>query len=540
MIIILAVDIGSSSVRCTAYTFSPPDTTINLHGACSKVLTPEFDENGQFDPQILRSSVEAAITNCLSKISTEDIIVAIGFDCFAMSFVGSGASGNAITKVFSYAERSESTVMYTDKLRRRLELGNLTEATHQRTGAPIHSAYAGPTLMRLLHEVPSLFDRVVCWQSFTSHLLQQWTAHTSIIPVSYSEASWTGLFHRTNKCWDSELLSIIGMDDDMCSKLAPVADYDALPESLRLSPAMLDLWPKLSNARIFLGFGDGAMANVGSKCTDASRVAVTVGTSAALRVVIPSDRVEVVPPGLWCYAVDGELSLLGGALTDGGTIHAFLNKILKEGVEEQEQEQEQEQEERAVGCHGLVVLPFLGGERSPGWRDNAQGTIHGMTRGTTSRDIQQAMYESVCLRLRSIMKLVSSYVEDEAIVLASGTALKSNPVWKQMMADALGKPLMVEETSEDTSRGVTLMVVKSLLKKNMLVKEKLDMNIQIWTSTKSEAYGHELKKQEELYRRLYKEERSAESWLVGGHVVGASVVCGMVLGYALSYLRRKY
>ena len=85
------------------------------------------------------------------------------------------------------------------------------------------------------------------------------------------------------------------------------------------------------------------------------------------------------------------------------------------------------------------------------------------------------------------------------------------------MADALGKPLMVEETSEDTSRGVTLMVVKSLLKKNMLVKEKLDMNIQIWTSTKSEAYGHELKKQEELYRRLYKEERSAESWLVGTH-----------------------
>ena len=223
MMIILAVDIGSSSVRCTAYTFSPPDTTINLHGACSKVLTPEFDENGQFDPQILRSSVEAAITDCLSKISTEDIIVAIGFDCFAMSFVGSDASGNAITKVFSYAERSESTAMYTDKLRRRLELGNLTEATHQRTGAPMHSAYAGPTLMRLLHEVPSLFDRVVCWQSFTSHLLQQWTAHTSIIPVSYSEASWTGLFHRTSKCWDSELLSIIGMDDDMCSKLAPVA-----------------------------------------------------------------------------------------------------------------------------------------------------------------------------------------------------------------------------------------------------------------------------------------------------------------------------
>jgi gluconokinase len=202
-------------------------------------------------------------------------------------------------------------------------------------------------------------------------------------------------------------------------------------------------------------------------------------------------------------------------------------------------------DQSAVGYHGLVVLPFLGSERSPGWRDDARGTIHGMTRRTTARDIQQAMYESVCLRLRSIMMLMSSFVDEDAVVLASGTALKSNPVWKQMMADALGKPLVVENSNEDTSRGVTVMVVKSLLKRDRLMKETLDLNAQVWTCKRSEEYGHELKKQEELYDKLYDrryEERKnarSKSWLVEGHVVGAAVVCGVILGYALSYLRRK-
>jgi gluconokinase len=513
------------------------------------MTSPPFDANGQYDANVLSTSVEKALDACVAQVACTDHIVAIGFDCFAMSLVGSDLEGKPVTKVFSYAERFSSTAKYTSTLRQRLARRNELDSTYQRTGAPIHSAYAGPTLMRLLHEEPETFARVACWQSFTSHLLQRWTDAKDPIPISYSEASWTGLYNRLEKTWDRTLLSIMGMSIADQQKLAPLVDYDGLPASLRLSPTMLLRFPRLSNARLFLGFGDGAMANIGSKCTDLTRVAVTVGTSAALRVVVPSDSIAQVPAGLWCYAIDGEHSLLGGALTDGGSVHAFLNRLLaketeeeegKEGEEREEGEREEGQKTRTeytIGEHGLVVLPFLSGERSPGWKDSARATIHGLTRTTTRRDVRRAMYESVCLRLRSVMNLVSPFLKQQAVVLASGTALKSNPEWKAMMADALGRNLMVENSKEATSRGVALMVMKSLSNKKVLSKEKLDDDVEKWISKNSEAYERELIRQQDLYTQLYEHRSGGRETSV--RALGAAVVFGVVLGCALSYFRPR-
>ena len=72
-----------------------------------------------------------------------------------------------------------------------------------------------------------------------------------------------GLLNRHTLDWDADLLSVIGVDTAM---LAPVVDYDGLPRDLRLSAPMLERWPALAAARLFLGLGDGAAANVGSKC----------------------------------------------------------------------------------------------------------------------------------------------------------------------------------------------------------------------------------------------------------------------------------
>jgi gluconokinase len=53
-----------------------------------------------------------------------------------------------------------------------------------------------------------------------------------------------------------------------------------------VSGRYIQKWPELRQARLFLGLGDGACANVGSGCRDASLLAATVGTSAAVRVVV--------------------------------------------------------------------------------------------------------------------------------------------------------------------------------------------------------------------------------------------------------------
>ena len=211
--------------------------------------------------------------------------------------------------------------------------------------------------------------------------------------------------------------------------------------------------------------------------------------------------------------------------------------------------------ESLAPTHDLIVLPFLSGERSPGWNGDARATIHGISRATTKADLRQALYESVCLRLCAVFHLMVPYLNQNAeniVVVASGTALKSNPMWKQMMADSLGHPLIVENTSEATSRGVAVMVIKHLQKTTGLRHETLNENNQaeIWNCNAgmNEVYREELLKQTELYGRLYGNGGDAPSeevvetpknGVTVGLMVGGAMACGVVLGCMWCQVRKR-
>jgi gluconokinase len=454
-----------------------------------------------------------------------------------MSLVGTSASGAPLTPCFSYAESAPDTArVHTPALRARVACGypGGLAAAYNRTGTPIHSAYAGPTLLRLATTTPSpsatqaaQFSDIRCWQSFASYLLSRWCDRPGL-PVSYSEASWTGLFDRHALDWDADLLSVVGVD---ATTLAPVVDYDGLPRELRLSPAMLQRWPAMASARLFLGIGDGAAANVGSKCTGSGRVAVTIGTSAALRAVVPRRAVGAsVPPGLWCYTLDAEHSLVGGALTDGGSVYQWLEGVLvddhgKHGGDVNNNNSNGGGDGGGGGgSAGLVVLPFLGGERSPGWNDGARCTIHGLSRGTTASDIRRACLESIALRLGAIFFLVQPLVKGGVReIVASGTALKTNASWKQMVADALGCSLVVEPAAELTSRGIAVMMRRAMLRGGGSKADALPVEV---LSDDREVFAPDMHAHARFARTLEAQERlydkvCGKSWLrVGGESVG--------------------
>jgi gluconokinase len=107
--------------------------------------------------------------------------------------------------------------------------------------------------------------------------------------------------------------------------------------------------------------------------------------------------------------------------------------------------------------HGLAVLPFLAGERSPGWRARARGAIAGLSLATTPLDILRASLESVALRLALIYDLLAPLIAPDHEIVASGGALVRSAAWVQMIADALGRPLVVAREREASSRGVALL-----------------------------------------------------------------------------------
>jgi gluconokinase len=106
----------------------------------------------------------------------------------------------------------------------------------------------------------------------------------------------------------------------------------------------------------------------------------------------------------------------------------------------------------------LTFLPLLGGERSPGWRDDARGAISGLSFRTTPQDIVQAAFEGIAYRFAEIAELLPEAEE----IVATGAALLADADLRQILADVLGRPLAVSAVQEASLRGAATFVRERL------------------------------------------------------------------------------
>jgi gluconokinase len=273
--------------------------------------------------------------------------------------------------------------------------------------------------------------------------------------VSYSVAAWTGLLNRTELTWDAEWLARLPV---RAEQLSPLADLDAPCQGL--GGEWATRWPALADVPWLLPIGDGAAANIGAGCDAPDRIALTMGTTGAMRVVVGPGLARI-PDGLWLYRVDAARALLGGATTEGGNLYAWLRDLLQlphaDALEE-------ELATRQPAQHGLTVLPFVAGERAPGWREDARAAIVGMSLHTQPTDIVQAGLEAIAYRFALIYGRIVPELppNSDHEIVAGGGALLSSPAWLQIMADTLGRPLHTLAEKEGTSRGLALLALERL------------------------------------------------------------------------------
>jgi gluconokinase len=325
-------------------------------------------------------------------------------------------------------------------------------AAHDRTGCLVHTAYLPPRLRWLARTRPQLMADVDYWMTAGDYLL--WTFSGRRV-ISYSAASWTGMLNRRDLNWDPEWLANLPIDE---SHLSTLVDVDQPVHGLRKEWA--GRWPALANVPWLPAVGDGAAANIGSGCDRSTEIALTVGTTAAMRVVVDPAAASV-PAGLWLYRVDRRRGLLGGATTEGGNLFAWFRDTLNLPPAA---ELERALADRAPAAHGITILPFIGGERAPGWKEEALATFSGISLHTQALDLVQAGLEAISYRFAIIYGRLRPHLpHDEAHrIVASGGALLSSPAWLQIMADVLGQPVIALAEKELTGRGTTLLALEAL------------------------------------------------------------------------------
>lgn len=373
---------------------------------------------------------------------------AVAMSTFWHSFLGVDREGKPSTPIIHlFDTRSAPQV---DQLRKQFDAAQI----RQRTGCVLHTSYWPAKLLWLKQTNPMAFSRTSRWISFGEYFLANLHGKGA---ESTSMVSASGIWRQRENLYDKELMEFIGIKED---QLAPVDTLDQPARSLKQRFA--SRWPLFDGIPWCPAYGDGASNNIGSGCTTRDRLALMVGTSGAMRVVIRGPSVQI-PSGLWCYRVNRERYILGGALSNGGEVFRWVSKTfnLPAGAESQI-------ETRLAGAHGLTMLPFLAGERSPYWRPDLRAVLAGMSLATTPTDILQAALESVSLRFKQIYSLFLEAYPAPVQVIASGGGLLASKAWRQMMADALGRSIVECLEPEASSRGAALIAAEQLgLIKNM-------------------------------------------------------------------------
>ncbi|MES2309427.1 MAG: FGGY family carbohydrate kinase [Verrucomicrobiota bacterium] len=432
--LILSVDAGTSSFRTALY----DDAGHMVEGSLNReVYALETDAEGR--ATLSAQKILYAFDTCLQKtleFVKDDVdtrIEAAGISFFWHSLVGLNSQGDAVTPVITWADgrcRGEA-----EKLRQKWN----ERVYHASTGCMIRSAFWPAKLVWMKKNHASLWKKVSQWISPSELILHRMTGKAVL---SHSMAAGTGLYDQRQKGWSLKWCKSLGIK------------AHSLPEisnsGYRTSEGLAKIYPQLKETHWFGGIGDGAASNLGLGATDGKIVAINFGTSAAIRVLSPMPK-KAIPFGLFCYRLDEERVLVGGAITNAGIVRAWFDR--EYGVPADKTE--------ISSKTNLWSLPFLAPERAPTWPEELPGMTIGFQLESNKQEHYDSLIDATLFRLNRIRMALQKW-SGKKLSYRLGGGLAGTGEMIQKFADVLSSPVAIVEESEASIRGAAIYALLQL------------------------------------------------------------------------------
>jgi gluconokinase len=437
--LVVAVDIGSSSARVGLR-----DATGAPVGAVAQVrYRMTVDDGGGVSIEVPRllAVVAEALDQLVARTSARRLgqVVGVGISCFLHSVAGLDRGGRPVTPLLTWADTTSA--VQAASLRERLD----ASAVWQAAGSPLHASY-WPA--KVLHLRAAAGGAVRSFAGAPELLFEELTGMRAI---DLSQASGTGLLDRAAAGWHSGLLRELDLGP---GSLPPQAERGA---TALLGGWAAGRWPALARVPWHLPWSDAWCGNIGLGRTAGRGAALQIGTSGAIRVIV-EDPVPLVPAGLFGHRLPDGTALVGGQLSEGGGTAAAVARLLGSTLSGLEAEAAR----LPPDGHGLTVLPYLAGERGPGYHAEARGVIAGLSLDTAPAEVYLAVLESVALRFRALEARLRPVVGGPPDVTAAGGALSASPLWTTIVAAALGRPIELSAEAEASSRGAALLALAAV------------------------------------------------------------------------------
>ncbi len=384
----------------------------------------------------------AAIRAVLAETGAAADVVAIGLTGQMHGLVCLDANGQVLRP--SILWNDQRTQAECDAITAKIGARRLIELTGNRA----LTGFTAPKILWVRNHEPDVYARI-------AHVL---------LPKDYIRFRLTGayatdladgsgmlLMDVANRRWSQDVLAEL----DIPPAWMPAA-YEGPDVTGYVSAAAAQETGLKAGIPVVAGGGDQSAQAVGVGAVTPGVVALTVGTSGVVFAPLGSYAYE--PEGrlhAFCHAVPGRWHFMGVMLSAAGSLQWYRD-ALAPGVSFDTLTAEAA--DVPPGSDGLQFLPYLSGERTPHPDPLARGAFVGLTVRHTRGHLTRAVLEGVSFGLRDGFELIRQSEAGRVIrqVRVSGGGAKS-PLWRQILADVLGAPLVTVEALEGAAYGAALL-----------------------------------------------------------------------------------
>ncbi|MEW4285939.1 gluconokinase [Priestia koreensis] len=443
----IGVDIGTTSTKSVL--FRKDGSMVARHGIEYPLFSPT-PLTAEQDPEEIFQAVIQTVKKVIQKsdVSSDDILF-VSFSSAMHSLIAVNEQGKPLTNCITWADNRSA--QWAEKIK---DEWNGHEI-YLRTGTPIHPMSPLSKLTWLRHEKNDLFASAHKFISIKEYIFYKLFNE---YVIDYSIASATGLFNLKELNWDEEALHVAGVTPDRLSNPVPTTyKIEGLDQDFAVEMGLNPSTP------FIVGASDGVLSNLGVNAIDPGVVAVTIGTSGAIRTV--TDKPVTDPKGrIFCYALTEDKWVIGGPVNNGGMIFRWIRDQL--GASEVEAAKRLGMDPYDLlteiasrvkpGADGLLFHPYLAGERAPLWDANARGSFFGLGLHHKKEHLIRAVLEGVIFNLYTVLLALEELIGEPTQIQATGGFARSE-LWRQMMADIFNQKLSVPESFESSCLGAVIL-----------------------------------------------------------------------------------
>ncbi|MGH1565787.1 FGGY-family carbohydrate kinase [Mumia sp. DW29H23] len=427
---LVGVDIGTSSSK---------GVLVDRDGRLLRTATREHGVDRprvghvEMDAQIWWDELVAIVQELLRAEPDADV-VGVGVSGMGPCVLLADDAGTPVRPAILYGVDSRASEQIA-----RLDATLGADAILRRGGSALTSQAAGPKIAWVAEHEPGTYARARRLFMPSSWLAYRLTG--AYVLDHHSASQSTPLYDADALAWYAPWVDVVAPDLSLPELVWPAdvvgtvtrdaAAQTGLPAGVPVVAGTIDAWTEAVSV-------------------DAQNVGDLMLMYATTMFLINTVAERVSTPSMWSTvgAYPGTRCLAGGMATSGA-ITGWLRDLVGGAPYA---DLVAEARASGVGAHGLLMLPYFAGERTPIQDPEARGLIAGLTLSHTRGDLYRAALEATAYGVRHNVEtiLAAGGTVERVVAVGGGT---QGALWTQIVSDVTGLEQVVPQQTIGASYG---------------------------------------------------------------------------------------